>query len=141
MATTSLSQKFTQTYPATTLYWHTCQFTGERFCSPSRRVSYSPAGLKLKREHDEAIKAAAKHVCKVYFYLCPITSRWFTTRIPSSRYSPESKEITHQAGLDYAKQHRQRPETKERERLRNSKPERLKYRREWLQNKTKQGRI
>ena len=131
MNKTSLTQKFTQTYPASTLYWHTCKFTGKLFCSSNRRATYSPDGLTLKREQDQAIKAAAKNACKVYFYLCLITNRWFTTRKAGSRYSPESKAITHQSGLAYAKQYRQREEVKEREKLRDKQPERMKYRREW----------
>ena len=138
MATTSLNQKITHDKAlATTIYFHTCKFTGKLFVSPNRRPTYSPEGLLLKKEYDEAIKTGRKQVCKVYFYLCPITGQWFTTRKASSRYSPESKAITKQKELAYARQHRQHPQVKEYEQQRRQRPERIAYRREWERNRTR----
>ncbi|GAB4042068.1 hypothetical protein [Spirosoma jeollabukense] len=128
-----ISRKFTQTFPATTLYWHTCKFTGKRFVSPSRRVTYSAEGMKLKKEQDRLIKEAAKLICKVYFYLCPITDQWFTTRIAGSRFSPASKAITYQSTIDYAREHRKNPEVRERERIRSQ--ARKDYRKQWHQRR------
>ena len=131
-----LAAKFTHNKElASTIYYHRCKFTRKLFVSSNRRATYSPDGLRLKQEQDRELKAAAKRVCKVYFYLCPITSQWFTTQKAGSRFAPESKAITHAKTLDYARQHRQEPNVKERERVRMQTPERKEYKRQWDQRR------
>lgn len=80
----------------------------------------------LKKEYEAAIKAAAKQVCKVYFYQCPETRKYFSTRKAGSRYSPEGQAITRQRFIEYRREYRKQEHVKqaERERMRNEKEKR-----------------
>lgn len=131
MTMTNLQQKFTQTYPASTIYWHTCKFTGESFCSQSRRETYSPKGWILKAEHKAAIDEAKKHVCKVYFYQCPETGVWFTTRNVGSRWSEEGKKIVRERQRLVSKEYRQTEVGKEKDRARMQRQDRVEYAKEY----------
>ncbi|WP_461137310.1 hypothetical protein, partial [Spirosoma terrae] len=98
---------------------HRCKFTGKLFCSPIRRVTYSNEGLKLKKEQDQQIKEARKLSCRLYIRQCPKTKQWYSSPDRIWTYSNEGKALAYQASLERDRAHRQKPEVKERERIRS----------------------
>ena len=123
-----LDQEFSQGN-SSGLYLHVCRHTGKWFYSPFRHYRYSSKGRQLIDEHNRLVDEAKTQVCRVYFYKCPETNVWHTSRTPGARRTGEGRAIAKQRNLEKARLYRQREEVKQRELGRGQK--RVEYMRQY----------